>query len=307
MKTNDDRPRPTNSLRQTAVTRRHFVAATGALLGTVAVGDLAMARTRAAEAGTGSDKEPAADPAGTTRSTQSGPWDPALEKLREWNPEWAETCAKMATNPWTGGGLPRKTVELIGVAINAACTNLNPDGTRRHIRAAIEAGATRDEILMVLQMASLLAIHSCSLGAPILSEEAKAAGVKPAVRPKAATPACDKMKEAGQWNTAWDPFYELDPVWTDQFMAAGIGIYASGVLPPKDVELLSIAFDASYTHMYAPGTRRHIKAALKAGATMEEIMEVLKLCVVQGVQACNLGVPILAEELAKHSAKPKKS
>ena len=47
--------------------------------------------------------------------------------------------------------------------------------------------------------------------------------------------------------------------------------------------------------MYAPGTRRHIKAALRLGATMEEIMEVLKLCVVQGVQACNLGVPILDE------------
>jgi len=49
--------------------------------------------------------------------------------------------------------------------------------------------------------------------------------------------------------------------------------------------------------MYAPGTRRHIKGALKAGAPVEKIMEVLKLCVVQGVQACNLGVPILAEEL----------
>ena len=66
------------------------------------------------------------------------------------------------------------------------------------------------------------------------------------------------------------------------------------------VELLSIAFDASFTHMYAPGTRRHIKAALKLGATMEEIMEVLKLCVVQGVQACNLAIPILAEELANN-------
>jgi uncharacterized membrane protein YidH (DUF202 family) len=32
-----------------------------------------------------------------------------------------------------------------------------------------------------------------------------------------------------------------------------------------------------------------------------EIMEVLKLCVVQGVQACNLGVPILAGEIAKVS------
>ena len=31
---------------------------------------------------------------------------------------------------------------------------------------------------------------------------------------------------------------------------------------------------------------------------MEEIMEVLKLCVAEGVQACNLGVPILAEELS---------
>lgn len=28
-------------------------------------------------------------------------------------------------------------------------------------------------------------------------------------------------------------------------------------------------------------------------------MEVLKLCVVQGVQSCNMGVPILAEELAR--------
>ena len=32
---------------------------------------------------------------------------------------------------------------------------------------------------------------------------------------------------------------------------------------------------------------------------MEEIMEVLKLCVVQGVQACNLGMLILAEELGR--------
>ena len=107
------------------------------------------------------------------------------------------------------------------------------------------------------------------------------------------------MKAMGQWNTAWDPFYALDPQWTDEFMATGIGIYASGVMTPKEIELLSIAFDASYTHMYAPGTRRHIHGALQHGATMEEIMEVLKLCVVQGVQACNLGLPILADELER--------
>ena len=238
------------------------------------------------------------NPAVWEMPSSMGPWDTALEQLRQWDPDWADTCVKMSTNPWTSGVLPRKLVELIGVALNAACTNLNPDGTRRHIRAALAAGATRQEILTVLKMASVMSIHSCSLGAPILLEEAKAAEIQPAPKPPVATPAIDKMKSIGQWNTAWDPFLELDPVWTDEFMATGIGIYGSGVLPPKEVELLSIAFDASYTHMYAPGTRRHIKNALKAGATLEEIMEVLKLCVTQGVQACNLGVPILAEEIA---------
>jgi alkylhydroperoxidase/carboxymuconolactone decarboxylase family protein YurZ len=97
----------------------------------------------------------------------------------------------------------------------------------------------------------------------------------------------------------WDPFFELDPVFTDEYMAMGAALYKSGVMPPKEVELLSIALDASVTHMYAPGIRRHIKSALKAGATMEEIMEVLKLCVVQGVQTFNLGLPILVEELQR--------
>ncbi len=52
--------------------------------------------------------------------------------------------------------------------------------------------------------------------------------------------------------------------------------------------------------MYAPGTRRHIRSALKLDATIEEIMDVLKLCVVQGVQACNMGIPILEDELVKN-------
>lgn len=82
-------------------------------------------------------------------------------------------------------------------------------------------------------------------------------------------------------------------------MAAGGGIYAGGVLTAKETELLSIAFDASFTHMYAPGTRRHIRNALAAGASVAEIMEALKLCVAQGVAASNLAVPILVEELAR--------
>jgi alkylhydroperoxidase/carboxymuconolactone decarboxylase family protein YurZ len=234
---------------------------------------------------------------GVSSSKDIGPWSQALAQLRAWDPGWTPLCEKMATNPWTSGVLPRKSVELISLAVNAACTNLNADAVRRHIRGALREGASREEVLMVLKMAALLSIHSCSLGAPLLLEEAGAAHVAPSAKAAAATPACDKVRAMGQWNDAWNPFFELDPVWTDQFMAAGGVAYAGGVISAKDAELLSIAFDASFTHMYAPGTRRHIKAALKLGASMEEIMEVLKICVAQGVQALNLGVPILAEEL----------
>jgi len=239
----------------------------------------------------------------TTEGAAIGPWDSrALAMLREWDPVWVDQCLEMSTEPWTGGVLPPKDVELISIAVCAACTNLDDSGTRRHIRGALEAGASREEILMILKIASLLALHTCSLGAPILLEEAKAAGVKQGPAQKSATPVCDKMKSAGQWNTGWDAFFEIDAAWTEAIIAASLPVYTSGVLSPRLAELLSIAVDASITHMYAPGTRRHIQTALKLGVTIEEIMEVFKICVSLGMQACNLGIPILAEELDRAAA-----
>ncbi|HUN44557.1 MAG TPA: carboxymuconolactone decarboxylase family protein [Acetobacteraceae bacterium] len=149
-------------------------------------------------------------------SDETGPWEAAAGQLCTWEPSWLATCKRMTINPWRSGILPHRLIELIGVALNAACTNLNPEGTRRHIRRALSAGATREEILFVLKCASVLSIHSCSLGAPILLEEAQTAGpqAEPNPAPGVATPVCDRMKAMGQWNTAWDPFYALDPAWT---------------------------------------------------------------------------------------------
>ena len=234
-------------------------------------------------------------------TTENSPWASSLDKLEEWDPEGAEALLRVGASPWTSGVLPRKEVELISLALHCACTNLNEPGTRRQIRAALDAGATRDEVLWVLKGGAAMALHSCSLGVPILLEEMKAAGVTAPGGPKPETPACDAMKAMGQWNTAWDPFYELSPLWTEEFLAFGVGLYTGGLFTPKFIELISIAFDASVTHMYPPGVRRHIKGALAAGATPEEIMAVLQLCVSMGLQAVAQGVPILAEELEKPS------
>ncbi|WP_326734698.1 carboxymuconolactone decarboxylase family protein [Streptomyces sp. NBC_01022] len=113
----------------------------------------------------------------------------------------------------------------------------------------------------------------------------------------AVTPFLDRMRERGEWNPLWDGLAELDPHWTEDYLRTATQPWRSGVLPPKVIELLCIAVDAACTHMYAPGVRRHIRAALDLGVTAEEILEVLKLVTVIGIHSCNIGAPILMEEL----------
>lgn len=120
----------------------------------------------------------------------------------------------------------------------------------------------------------------------------------PDTQSAAATPICDRLKAIGEWNPNWDPFYQLDPVWTEKFMAAGVSPMLAGVLDAKTVEFIAIAVDASCTHMYAPGVRRHIRKALDLGATQQEIAAVLQLTSVLGIHTLSLGAPILLEELA---------
>ena len=112
------------------------------------------------------------------------------------------------------------------------------------------------------------------------------------------TPICDKLRAIGEWNPIWEPFYQLDPAWTEAFIAMGAKPTLSGVLDPKVIEFIAIAVDASCTHMYAPGVRRHIRKALELGATKQEITAVLQCVSVLGIHTMSLGAPILQEELA---------
>jgi alkylhydroperoxidase/carboxymuconolactone decarboxylase family protein YurZ len=236
---------------------------------------------------------------------QRGSWGPAMDTFAGWDPDWIERCARMTNNPWATGILPVKWIELICIALNAACTHLNEAGVRRHIRAALDAGATGEEIRETFKGVSVLGIHSVAITLPILFEEASRAGVEPAARPAGdvTTPVVDGFKATGRFSPDWEAIYRLDPQWLDQFLDMGADLYG-GVLEPKLVELMAVAVDASCTHLYTPGIRRHVQAAFAQGATIEEVMEVLKLCGSQGVDACELGAPILDEELARVDGRP---
>ena len=66
------------------------------------------------------------DASAADQPQETGPWEPALAQLSEWDPMWAATYLRMTMDPWTRKLLSPRLAELIGVLLNAACANLNP-------------------------------------------------------------------------------------------------------------------------------------------------------------------------------------
>jgi len=105
------------------------------------------------------------------------------------------------------------------------------------------------------------------------------------------------VADRGTWSPSWEAIARLDPEFLDAYRELSMVPWRKGHLDAKTKELIYIALDANATHMYLPGARQHIKAALALGATPQEIMEVLELSATLGIHAMNIGVPLLVEVL----------
>lgn len=111
----------------------------------------------------------------TEAQRATGDWNPFWTQLEELDPDYLEAFLQFRSVP-AKGPLDQKTKELIFIAINVATTHLWPSGARRHMANALEAGATKEEILEVIQLTSIMGIHSMTMGVPILLEEVDKAG-----------------------------------------------------------------------------------------------------------------------------------
>jgi alkylhydroperoxidase/carboxymuconolactone decarboxylase family protein YurZ len=197
--------------------------------------------------------------------------------------------------------LDPKLEAFVRLAIDVSATHLYRPGVRRHIRSALDLGASRDEILEVITLMSVVGIHAPATGVPILEEELSGRGDAGAVRePEHPTPVCDWFRSSGQFNPDWELLHRWSPDWLERFLAVAVPFWQDGALPPLWVELLCVAGDAAVTHMYDSGTRRHIRTALELGATREQLLQVLQVVAEQGFQSHEVGLPILDEECARH-------
>jgi alkylhydroperoxidase/carboxymuconolactone decarboxylase family protein YurZ len=105
-----------------------------------------------------------------------GYWSPLWDGVLALDPDFFEAYFRFSAVPFEGGTLEPKVRELIYIAIDAATTHLFEPGIRIHIQNALGHGATAAEIMEVIELTSVLGVHTCVVGVPILLEEAKAAG-----------------------------------------------------------------------------------------------------------------------------------
>lgn len=233
-----------------------------------------------------------------------GLWSDTLQAMLEADPEFFEAYLNLSAVPWRTGVLEPKLKELIYIAVDGAATHLYEPGLRVHLRRAIELGATKEELLEVLQLTSTLGIHACNIGVPILVEELGAAGrdALPPLTERHERLQAEFEQKRGYWHPFWNELLQLDADFFESYLDFSALPWTHGPLEPKVKELIYIAFDASATHLYVPGLRLHIQNALGYGATAQEVMEVLELASIIGIHTYMTGLPMLIDELARASA-----
>lgn len=232
---------------------------------------------------------------------RGGYWAPALDPLIEMAPDFVEAYVAFAAHPCRTQHLSAKVRSFIGLSVHAAATHLHEPGVRLYMRAALDSGASVNEIIEVLELTTTLGVHACVFAVPILVDEL---GGVPAARPGEAAERArlkaDFIAKRGYWNdTIWDGLLALDPAYFEAFTAFSSAPWATTHLEPKLKEFVYIAFDVSATHQFAPGTPIHIRNALKYGATAGEILEVVQIASIIGIHTFEIALPVLLEELER--------
>ncbi|MBO0848620.1 MAG: carboxymuconolactone decarboxylase family protein [Pseudonocardia sp.] len=211
---------------------------------------------------------------------------PAWDALAEADPEFAEAYTSYLEATWDTGVFEPRIRELLLLAHDASMTVLDADGIAARVRRARQEGASEREVLDVLEMLALISIHSLTTGLPMLY------GAEEFPRPEQAQ---------GRY---WDDFEARVPGFNGMLAHALPGVFTAyrrlgrtlwrpGGLAPKWRELALVVADLSTTHLYRSGAALHIRAAIRHGATREEIAAAIALAVPSGARTLELGITAL--------------
>jgi alkylhydroperoxidase/carboxymuconolactone decarboxylase family protein YurZ len=224
-----------------------------------------------------------------------GYWADDWQIILELAPEVMDAYTDVSAYAWERGALDRKTREFMYVATTAIVTHIHPIGIETHGRNALEAGATPEELVSLLALLGGVGIRGYLLAVEVLEEVSPGASGGAQCPPeRLAALRAEYERIFGVWDDRVAVAIAADPDYFEAFLKWAGAPRTSGVLTPRVVALVSIAVNASVTHMDRWTLRREIQAALAIGVTPAEILEVCSMTAAVSVHSITVGVPIIA-------------
>lgn len=142
-----------------------------------------------------------------------GYWNPLWEPVPQALPEQFAAYVAFSAVPYRSGKLSPKVRELISIAVNVSMTLMNEPAVRVHVRNALRLGATREEILEVFGICSVLGAHSVNYPLGLLIKEMERNGDSIDLKFSSRAKEVQKswIKKRGYWPSSFDSLLALDP------------------------------------------------------------------------------------------------
>jgi alkylhydroperoxidase/carboxymuconolactone decarboxylase family protein YurZ len=225
-----------------------------------------------------------------------GYWADDWQLILELAPEIMAAYTDVSAYAWENGSLDAKTREFMYIATTAAVSHIHPVGIRTHGRNALRAGATPRELVTVLALLSSIGIAGYLLAVDVLEEvQPGSTAIRPCGAERFQQLRAEYETVFGTWDEGAAAAIRSDPEFFTVFLRWAGAARVSGVLSPRVVALISIAVNASITHMDRATLTREVRAALALGVTPAEILEVCNMTSGVSVHSLTVGVPIVAE------------
>ena len=229
-----------------------------------------------------------------------GYWRPWTEGLLRLDPAFLATYARYGGYPAETGPLSRKMCELIYVALDGSATHLFRPGLALHMQLALAQGATAQEIVDVLRLATAQGLDGCNLGIGILAEELAIAGRasdEAALSSEQSALRDAYVAQFGDWPDFCDLWLRADPGYFAVMLDLLAVGHQTGGLDERSRCLISLALNGCFTALNPHGLRLQIRRALRLGIDRREILQVLQMTAHLGVHACAIGLPILMDTI----------
>ncbi|MFI0473612.1 carboxymuconolactone decarboxylase family protein [Halomonas sp. HMF6819] len=107
------------------------------------------------------------------------------------------------------------------------------------------------------------------------------------------------IQRRGYWRPWTQTLLEEHPAFLEAYARYASYPASAGPLDARMVELIYVALDASATHLFEAGVQTHLELARQAGATTGDVLDVLHLVALQGVNRVYEAIAILESELGQ--------